>query len=50
MGRKLEGAAFDKRVYQQMVSILRSIALDRGVIHQLDEVRHSSLSACDICC
>ena len=40
VGKILEGTTFDKRVYQQMVSILRSTAMDQGVIHQLEEVRH----------
>ena len=39
VGRILEGAALeDKRVYQQILSKLRSTAVDQGVIHQLEEV------------
>ena len=41
VGRILEGAALedkDKIVYQQMLSKLRSTAVDQGVIHQLEEV------------
>ena len=38
VGRILEGAALeDKRVFQHM---LWSTAVDQGVIHQLEEVRH----------
>ena len=41
VGRILEGAALEnKRVYQEMVSKWRSTAVDQGVIHQLEEVRH----------
>ena len=39
VGRILEGAALeDKTVFQQMLSKWRSIAVDQGVIHQLEEV------------
>ena len=42
VGMTLEGAALeDKRVYQQMLSKWRSTEVDRGMIQQLEEVRHS---------
>ena len=41
VGRILVGAALeDKRVYKQILSKWRSTAVDQGVIHQLEEVRH----------
>ena len=36
VGRIFEGAALE--VYQEMLSKLRSTAVDQGVIHQLEEV------------